>query len=192
LEITIQQMTDEQIIGRVRGGETRAFGELVARYQDSVYGMALRFIGGRGEAEDVAQEVFLRAYRGLEGFKGNAKLSTWLYRITFNLCADWRRRNKRADRRAATIEAAAELADHRVSLEEGMLETEKRDQVRRALESLDERYRSVVVLLYYQKMSYEQIAAVLALPVKTVETRLYRARKMLRELLESGEEGGVA
>lgn len=192
LEITIQQMTDEQIIGRVRGGETRMFGELVQRYQDPVFGMALRFVGGRGDAEDVAQEVFLRAYRGLDGFKGDAKFSTWLYRITFNLCADWLRRNRRADRRAAAIEEAAEVADGRVSLEEGMLETEKRDQVRRALESLDERYRSVVVLLYYQKMSYEQIAAVLALPVKTVETRLYRARKMLRELLESGEEGGVA
>ena len=121
------EMTDEQIIGRVRGGETRAFGELVARYQDSVYGMALRFVGGRGDAEDVAQEVFLRAYRGLEGFKGNAKLSTWLYRITFNLCADWLRRNKRADRMAATIETAAELADNRVNLEEGVVMAEERD-----------------------------------------------------------------
>lgn len=189
---TIQQMTDEQIISRVRGGETRMFGELVQRYQDPVFGMALRFVGGRGDAEDVAQEVFLRVYRGLDGFKGDAKFSTWLYRITFNLCADWLRRNRRTDRRAATIEEAAEIADGRVNLEEGMLETEKRDKVRRALDSLDERYRSVVVLLYYQKMSYEQIAAVLALPVKTVETRLYRARKMLRESLESGEEGGVA
>jgi RNA polymerase sigma-70 factor (ECF subfamily) len=185
-------MTDEQIIGRVRGGETRMFGELVQRYQDPVFGMALRFVGGRGDAEDVAQEVFLRVYRGLDGFKGDAKFSTWIYRITFNLCADWLRRNRRADRRAVTIEEAGEVVDGRVNLEEGMLETEKRDKVRRALDRLDERYRSVVVLLYYQKMSYEQIAAVLALPVKTVETRLYRARKMLRESLESGEGGGVA
>jgi len=79
-----------------------------------------------------------------------------------------------------------------VNLEEGILQSETRDNVWKALDRLDERYRSVVVLLYYQKMSYEQIAAVLALPVKTVETRLYRARKLLRESLESGQEGGVA
>jgi RNA polymerase sigma-70 factor (ECF subfamily) len=167
------------------------FGELVQRYQDSVFGMALRFVGGRGDAEDAAQEVFLRAYRGLDGFKGEAKFSTWLYRITFNLCADWQRRNRRAGRRAALIDEAAELADGRENLEEGFLESERKDLVRRALDGLDKRYRSVLVLLYYQKMSYEQIAAVLDLPVKTVETRLYRARKMLRESLESGEDGGV-
>jgi len=185
-------MTDEQIIGRVRGGETRLFGELVQRYQDPVFGMALRFLGGRGDAEDVAQEVFLRAYRGLDVFKGEAKFSTWLYRITYNLCTDWLRRNRRVDRKAAMIEEAFEVADTRVNLEEGILQSETRDNVWKALDRLDERYRSVVVLLYYQKMSYEQIAAVLALPVKTVETRLYRARKLLRESLESGQEGGVA
>ena len=187
----LQQMTDEQIIGRVRGGETRVFGELVQRYQDPVFGMALRLLGGRGDAEDVAQEVFLRVYRGLDSFKGEAKFSTWLYRITYNLCADWLRRNSRADRRAAMIEEAVEVADGRVNLEEGILESETRDKVRRALNGLDERYRNVVVLLYYQKMSYEQIAAVLELPMKTVETRLYRARKLLRESLESGAGGGV-
>jgi RNA polymerase sigma factor (sigma-70 family) len=187
----LQQMTDQQLIGRVRGGETRLFGELVQRYQDPVFGMALRFLGCRGEAEDAAQEAFLRAYRGLDGFKGDAKFSTWLYRITYNLCTDWVRRNRRAGGRAVAIEEAGEVADRRVNLEEGILESETRDNVRRALDGLDERYRGVVVLLYYQKMSYEQIAAVLDLPLKTVETRLYRARKLLRESLESVQEGGV-
>ena len=168
------------------------FGELVQRYQDPVFGMALRFLGGRRDAEDAAQEVFLRVFRGLAAFKGEAKFSTWLYRITYNLCADWLRGNRRADRRAATIEEAGEVADGRVNLEEDILVSETRDKVRRALDGLDERYRSVVVLLYYQKMSYEQIAAVLELPMKTVETRLYRARKLLRESLGSGQEGGVA
>jgi len=185
-------MTDEQIIGRVRGGETRMYGELVQRHQDAVFAMALRLLGGRGDAEDAAQEVFLRVYRGLDAFKGEARFSTWLYRITYNLCADWLRRNKRAERRATVIEEAGTVADRRANLEEGILQSETRDNVRRALDGLDERYSSVVVLFYYQKMSYEQIAAVLELPMKTVETRLYRARKLLRERLESEREGGVS
>ena len=90
------------------------------------------------------------------------------------------------------IGEADAVADRRVNLEEEVLKSETRDNVRRALDGLDERYRSVVVLLYYQKMSYEQIAAVLELPMKTVETRLYRARKLLRERLETRGEGGVA
>jgi RNA polymerase sigma factor (sigma-70 family) len=185
-------MTDEQIISRVRGGETRFFEELVRRYQDPVFAMALRFIGHRGDAEDVAQEVFLRVHRSLDGFKGDAKFSTWLYRITFNLSADWLRRNRKADRKAAGIEEAGDVADGRVNIETGVLDSEERDRVNRALDGLDEKYRHVVVLLYYQKMSYEQIASVLGVPLKTVETRLYRARRLLREALLRGGQGGEA
>ncbi len=183
-------MTDEQIIDRVRKGETRLFEQLVRRYQDAVYGMAVRFTRSPPDAEDVAQEVFLKAFRGLEGFKGEAKFSTWLYRITFNLSADWMRRNRRPRRRAAGIEEAGEVRDARVDLEEGLLASEERERVARAIDGLDERYRSVIVLLYYQKLPYEQIAAVTGLPLKTIETRLYRARKILREALAA--DGGSA
>jgi RNA polymerase sigma-70 factor (ECF subfamily) len=183
-------MTDEQIIGRVRDGETRTFGELVRRYQDTVYGMVVRFVGRSDDAQDIAQEVFLRVFRGLDGFKGESKFSTWLYRITWNLCADWLRRNRRPDRRVAGMEEADSLPDGRTDLEEGFLEEEQREALRRALDTLDEKYRSVVVLHYYQKLSYDQIAEILDMPVKTVETRLYRARKTLRESLEGSGRGG--
>ncbi len=166
------------------------FGELVRRYQDPVFAMALRFVRDRVEAEDVAQEVFLRVHRGLDGFKGDAKFSTWLYRITWNLCADWLRRNRKPGRIAASMETEDVFPDGRVDLEGGVLAEEERDTVRRALAGLDEIYRSAVVLLYYQKLSYEQIAEVLGVPVKTVETRLYRARKILRESLEAPGQGG--
>jgi len=138
----------------------------------------------------LSQEVFLRVFRGLDGFKGESKFSTWLYRVTWNLCADWLRRNRRPDRRAAMVAEADSLPDRRVNLEEGFLEEEQRGEVRRAMGKLDERYRGVVNLHYYQKLSYDQIAFVLDMPVKTVETRLYRARKMLRESLESSGQGG--
>ena len=186
----VQRFTDAELTNRVCAGETRLFAELVQRYQDPVFAMALRFVGSPGDAEDVAQEAFLRAYRGLAGFKGDAKFSTWLYRITWNLCADWKRKHGGPRMRTAALEAAGDFADARVDLEADFLAGEERERVRRALDGLDERYRSVVTLLYYQKMSYEQIAAVLDVPLKTVETRLYRARKMLRVALEAAEKEG--
>jgi RNA polymerase sigma factor (sigma-70 family) len=186
-----EHWSDDELIARVRTGETRLFEELVRRYQDPVYGMALRFVGSTSDAQDVAQEAFLRAFRGIAGFKGEARFSTWLYRITYNLCADWLRRQRKPGRRPAPFTEAEEVADDRVDLEEGLLAREEREKVRRALDGLDEIYRSVILLLYYQRLSYEQIAGVLGVPVKTVETRLYRARRMLRETLEeSAGQGG--
>ena len=111
-----EPVTDEQIIARVRAGETRLFEELVRRYQDKVYALAARMVGGTGDAEDIAQEAFLKAFRGLEGFKGEAKFPTWLYRITWNLGTDWLRRNRKPGRRDSSIEEAGEVPDSRVDV----------------------------------------------------------------------------
>jgi len=179
-------MTDEEVVCRVRGGEPRLFAELVTRHRDAVYATALRLLGNTADAEDVAQEAFLKAFRGLAGFRGDARFSTWLYRITVNLCADHARRHGRPDRRTRAIDDAGEIADGRTDLEAGVLAAEERRAVERAVMDLEDRYRSIVVLHYYQKLSYEEIAAVLDMPLKTVETRLYRARRMLRGALEPG------
>ena len=186
------QQPDAELIERVQKGDTRCFGELVSRYQDQVFGMAFRLVRGEKDAEDIAQEAFLRAYRGLEGFRKDSTFSTWLYRITWNLCTDWLRRNRKPGRTPVAIDDEAGLADGRVDLEQGLLAEEERKKVRAALDRLDDKYRTVLVLLYYQRMSYDQISAVLEVPMKTVETRLYRARKLLREsLLEAGLGGAV-
>ena len=187
----LQRQTDDELIERVRRGETRLFALLVVRYQDPVYGMALRFVRSASDAEDLAQEAFLRAYRGLEGFKGDARFSTWLYRITWNLCTDWLRRNRKPARASVALDDDADVADGRVDLEEGLLAAEERRKVRQALVGLAEKYRSVLILMYYQKMSYDQIASVLGAPMKTVETRLYRARKLLRQSLQREGVGGA-
>jgi RNA polymerase sigma-70 factor (ECF subfamily) len=178
-----ETVTDGEIIGRVCGGETRMFDELVRRYQDQVYGMAARFVGQAADAEDIAQEVFLKAFRGLRGFKGDAKFSTWLYRITFNLCTDWLRRNRKPGRAESPFEDETTAALGAADVGEGLLASEERREIRKALDGLPEKYRTVVTLLYYQRLSYEQIGAILDVPTKTVETRLYRARRMLRETL---------
>jgi RNA polymerase sigma-70 factor, ECF subfamily len=187
-----ESLEDDELVARVRAGETRLFAELVARYQNTVYAMTLRFIRNSTEAEDVAQEVFLRVHRGLDSFKGESRFSTWLYRITWNLCADWLRRNRKPARLAAPLAAAGEVSDGRADVEKGVLAAEEQGMVRQAVDGLDEIYRSVIILLYYQKLSYEQIASVLEVPVKTVETRLYRARRLLRVRLEQLGHGGGA
>jgi RNA polymerase sigma factor (sigma-70 family) len=179
-------MSDGEIIARVRAGETGAFADLVRRHQDRVYGMALRATGKPEDAEDLAQEVFLSVFRGLEGFKGDAKFTTWLYRIAWNRCADWLRRNRKPGRRTTQLEEADDLADGRADPAAEVLGEDDRQRMRRALDGLDDRYRSVVELSCIQGLSYAEVGTALGLPVKTVETRLYRARKLLRERLSSG------
>ncbi len=180
-------MTDEQIIDLcVRGGETERFAELVRRYQDRVYGMALRFTGRTEDAEDLAQEVFLAAYRGLAGFRGESKFSTWLYRIAWNRAADWLRSSRRPGRRTAPLEEAEEIADGQAGPQEDLLGSEDRRSLVQAIAGLEEGYRVVIELQYFQGLGYEQMAAVLDVPVRTVETRLYRARRLLRLRLSGG------
>jgi RNA polymerase sigma factor (sigma-70 family) len=176
--------TDDELVEGVRRGETRLYEQLVARYQDPVYALALRFVRASSEAEDIAQEAFLRAYRGLGSFKGEARFSTWLYRITWNLCADWMRRHRKRGRAHLPMDEAREVADGRVDLEGDLVHAEERRAVREALGRLDGKYRAVVSLAYFQKLSYEEIAVVLNVPMKTVETRLYRARKLMKENLQ--------
>ncbi len=176
-------MSDGEIIARVRAGDTAAFAGLVRRHQDRVYGMALRTTGKPEDAEDLAQDVFLSVFRGLAGFKGDARFTTWLYRIAWNRCADWLRRNRKPGRRTVPLEEADDVADGRTDPSAETVGRDERRRLRRALDGLDERYRSVIELAGVQGLSYAEVGAALGLPVKTVETRLYRARRRLRERL---------
>jgi RNA polymerase sigma factor (sigma-70 family) len=182
---TIQRLTDAELTDRVRAGETRLFAELVQRHQDPVFAMALRFLGTPSDAEDVAQEAFLKAYRGLADFKGEAKFSTWLYRITWNLCADWKRKHGGPRKRTASLEAAGDFADARVDLEAGLLDGEERERVRRAVADLPELYRVPVVLRYFSELTVEEIATLTGRPSSTVGVQLLRGRALLRSTLEA-------
>jgi RNA polymerase sigma-70 factor (ECF subfamily) len=148
--------------------------------------MALRATGRPEDAEDLAQDVFLSVFRGLEGFKGEAQFTTWLYRIAWNRCADWLRRNRKPGRREMRLEEADDVADGRADPAAEALGKDARHRLRQEIDGLEEHYRSVVELSCIQGLSYAQVGAALGLPVKTVETRLYRARRLLRERLSSG------
>jgi RNA polymerase sigma-70 factor, ECF subfamily len=161
---------DAPLLTRLRAGDTRAFEELVTMYQHRVFGVALRMLGNRAEAEEIAQETFLRAHRALREFRGEARLGTWLYAIASRLClnrlASGPRRHERSDD-IALAQAPAESADTAGALERGELEAALHEAVA-ALTGL----------------SYEDIAEVLGMPLNTVRTRLHRARLDLKAKLE--------
>jgi len=167
---------------RLRRGDPRAFEELVIAYQHRVFGVALRMLRNRGEAEEIAQEVFLRVHRAVEDFRGEAKLSTWLYAITSRLCLN---RLASGERRMAregeeSLERLRADADPAAHAERGELEA----ALQRAITELPEERRVVVVLRDFEGLSYEEIAAALDLPLGTVRSRLHRARTDLKEKLE--------
>ena len=174
---------DSALLARLRAGESRAFEELVTRYQHRLFGVALRMLGNRAEAEEIAQETFLRAHRALGEFRGEARLGTWLYAIASRLClnrlAEGARRHERSNE-AALLQRPAEGADAAAALERGELQA----ALHEAVAALPEERRIVVVLRDLEGLAYEEIAEVLGLPLNTVRTRLHRARVDLRAKLE--------
>jgi len=169
-------------VDRLRRGDPRAFEELVIAYQHRVFGVALRMLRNRSEAEEIAQEVFLRVHGAVEDFRGEAKLSTWLYAITSRLCLN---RLAAGERRVAregqeTLERLTADVDPAAQLERGELEA----ALQRAITELPEERRIVVVLRDLEGLSYEEIAEALDLPVNTVRSRLHRARLDLKAKLE--------
>lgn len=182
-----QDAIDLRLVERCQQGRLEYFGGLVERYQTRIYNMAYRMLGNREEAEDVTQETFINVYRALRTFKGE-RFSPWIYKIASNLCLDQLRR-----RRPPTVSLDApigpegdmprEIADDTELPEDVALAGVLGLDVQRAIDSLPEKYRTVVVLRHIEDLSYEEIADVLGLPLGTVKTRLFRARESLRVLL---------
>ena len=173
---------EEPLLRRLRSGDARAFEELVIAHQHRVFGVALRMLGNAGEAEEVAQETFLRAHRAIGAFRGDAKLSTWLYGIASRLCLNRLAGGERRLRRGGEAELGrlAAGADPAADLERSEVE----QALHRAIAELPEERRVVVVLRDLEGLSYEEIAAALELELGTVRSRLHRARMDLKDKLE--------
>ena len=172
-----------EFLDRLRAGEARAFEELVVTYQHRVFGVALRMLGDAAEAEDVAQEAFLRAHRALAEFRGAAKLSTWLYAIASRLCLNRLASGERRMVRAGD-ERLLRLPDREPGPEAALEQSELEGALQRALAELAEDRRIVVILRDLEGLSYEEIAAALDLELGTVRSRLHRARMDLKDKLE--------
>ena len=176
---------EQEVIRRAQRGDGEAFRQLVEAYQAPVYRLALRMCGGDAAlAEDAAQEAFLAAWRGLPRFRGDSRLSTWLYRLTTNAGIDWLRREKRY--RSTDDVTELELPDDAPSPQEQAEQSETQSAVRRALSRLSEEHRQVLLLRYMQELDYGEIAAALDVSEGTVKSRINRAKGRLRELLAPG------
>jgi RNA polymerase sigma-70 factor (ECF subfamily) len=187
--------TDEELVARSMGGDLDSFNQLVLRWERPIYALAYRVIGREEDARDVAQETFLRAFRALAGFKGQAKFSSWLYRIALNLCRDWIRRERRAPVAQAPegidLFELASAAAPSESVEDLVSRRELGRAVAKAMATLPEEQRTAIVLKEYHGLTFQEIADLLDCPLSTVKTRLYQGLTVLRKQLEhAGVESG--
>jgi RNA polymerase sigma-70 factor (ECF subfamily) len=176
------EFDERELIERCRLGDDTAFAELVDRYKDLVFGLIYRMVPDRGQADDLSQEVFLKVHRGLPYFRGEARLSTWIFRIVQNVCAQ-ARSGRRPDE---SLDAAPGAAPRREpgSVDGAFGAIEDRDRLDKALAQLPPNYRLLVIAHYVRGVQYQSLAEALNLPLGTVKTHLYRAKRRLRELLE--------
>ena len=180
--------TDEELVARAKGGDADSFNQLILRWERPIYALAYRVIGREEEARDVCQDTFLRAFRALPGFKGEAQFSSWVYRIAMNLCRDWMRKQ----RRAPTVQMPEGVDPIEMASERGPVESietlvERRELsgvVAEAMKLLPEDQRMAIILKEYHGMTFQEIADLQGCPLSTVKTRLYQGLSVLRRNLE--------
>jgi RNA polymerase sigma-70 factor, ECF subfamily len=179
----VQPVNERELVERCRRGDEGAFQELVNRYKDLVFALIARTVQDRSRAEDVSQDVFLRVHRGLPYFRGEARLSTWIYRIVMNVCLQERQGRPPAivslDDEGSRGQPATSTRDRQFS------DLELRDRLEKAIARLPANYRLLIAGHYLEGLQYEDLADAMQLPLGTVKTRLYRAKRQLRRLLET-------
>ena len=175
-------INERELVERCRLGDEGAFQQLVDRYKELVFALIARTVQDRSRAEDFAQDVFLRIHRGLPYFRGEARLSTWIYRIVVNVCAQPQ----------SPVTQAVSLQDNRVPAAEVSVVTDRRfgdlelrDRLEKAIARLPANYRLLIAAHYLDGVRYEDLADALNLPLGTVKTQLYRAKQQLRRVLET-------
>src|SRR6476620_1264971 len=187
--------TDEELVARTVAGDSDSFNQLIKRWERPIYALAYRTIGRDEDARDVCQETFLRAFRALPGFKGQAKFSSWLYRITLNLCRDWIRRQRRtpivsAPEGVDVVELASEQGPVE-SIEDLVARKQLSRTVGEAMRFLPEEQRTAIILKEYHGLTFQEIADLQGCPLSTVKTRLYQGLSVLRRRLEAEGRTGV-
>lgn len=191
----ISRAEEQALLQRCKDGEIGAFDELVQRYQKRVFNFAYGIAGNQDDANDVAQEAFVRVFNSIQTFRGDANFTTWIYRIVTNVYLDERKKSK--SHRLTSLDDYIDLEENSVSrqiedegpLPDEVAQSKERNQaVRNAVNSLPDYQRIIVTLYHLHDMSYDEIAEILHLPIGTVKSRLNRARLALAEKLKSEPE----
>ena len=168
---------DIVLVRSFQGGDKESFDEILRRYESYVYNVAMQMLGNRADAEDAAQDVLIRIFRSLPGFKMRCKLSTWIYRMTINQCIDYTRSRRR------DILADCDLRESPCHLDA----VQQRWEVRLMLQKVPPHYRAVLVLRYYQQLGYAEIAEILGWSPAKVKCYLQRGRNIIRQIYEQHE-----
>ncbi|HZJ58046.1 MAG TPA: sigma-70 family RNA polymerase sigma factor [Clostridia bacterium] len=179
---------ESQLIERSVSGDTDAFGELVLLYDKRIYNYCFRMTNNADDAEDLAQEVFIKVYRNLGSFKGNCKFSTWIYRIAHNTCID-NHRKKRFRLLSLSLQGdekgEMDIPDKGPSPEEQIVSREQYGLMKECIARLKPEYKSVIILRDIQNYTYQEISDILEIPLGTVKSNISRARALLRDTLKS-------
>lgn len=176
----------DELIRDAQNGNTDAFEKLIGEHEKRIYNIALRMTGSRDDALDMAQEAMLKMYQNIRSFQGNSAFSTWVYRITVNVCLDELRKRKRKS--ALSLENVFEISDTDFSVEDLAEKSQKDKIVQEAIMKLEPNFRTVILLRDIQGFSYEETAQILKANMGTIKSRICRARKQLAQLLEPNRE----
>ncbi len=173
------ELSDLELVHRTQRGDSEAFSELVRRHQQVTYNLAYRFMRDATQAEDMAQEAFLKAFRLLKGFRGDSSFSTWLYRVTSSVCLTELGRRKRRG------EVELQPTHHKQATVQPSYSFDMPEHIRRCVTQLSDRYAEIVTLYYLKGISYDEIAEAMDIPMGTLKTWMFRARKQLRSIVET-------
>lgn len=182
----VTDASDTTLVQAALGGDNRAFGDLVERYQERIFNTLVRVLGSRDDARDVTQDAFVQALVKLDSFRGDAQFYTWLYRIAMNLALSQRRRRKPTESLDAVKEnLGAEPIVQQPTAAQQLIQRERAEQLQTALLQLSDEHRQILVLREMEGFDYVAIGEILEMPVGTVRSRLFRARVQLKQQLEA-------
>lgn len=176
-------MTEQELIQKILKGNTHAFENVVNANKTMVYSIALRLSKSREEAEELAQDVFMRVYENLHTFQGQSALKTWIYKIAFNWCMNKTKTKRHHE--SVSYETQFQLSDFTLNAYEQLAQAEMQEALKEALHKLDQVDSIIVTLFYLEEMSIDEISEVLSFSKSNIKVKLFRARKKLKEIIDS-------